>query len=104
MVDPYAGSALRASSRPLTPLVAPGGLRGAPQFPVGDAPAKWAAAALRGNFHPQDRGMAGPGGVAGQAPQEAFVPDMFAIRVSHQDDISDDGACCWLHRVGSPWG
>ena len=59
VVDPYAASALKSSSRPMTPQVVPGGLRG-PAQQTGDTAAKWAAAALRGS-----RGLLG--GFSGQS-------------------------------------
>lgn len=58
VVDPYAVSSLRSSSRPLTPQVVPGGLRAAPPMTTAAA-AKWAAAALQGSFRPRSRGLLG---------------------------------------------
>ncbi len=58
VVDPYAESSLRSSSRPLTPQVVPGGLRAAPPMTTAAA-AKWAAAALQGSFRPRSRGLLG---------------------------------------------
>jgi len=58
VVDPYAASSLRSSSRPLTPQVVPGGLRAAPPMTTAAA-AKWAAAVLQGSFRPQSRSLLG---------------------------------------------
>ena len=52
VVDPYAASALRSSSRPITPQVAPGGLRGPAALQTAESSARWAAAALRGRATP----------------------------------------------------
>ena len=45
--------------RPISPVLTPGGMRGAPlQMQTTDAAARWAAAALRGSFLPGSRGLA----------------------------------------------
>ncbi|KAL0022799.1 hypothetical protein WJX79_009628 [Trebouxia sp. C0005] len=58
VVDPYAASSLRSSSRSLTPQVVLGALRAAPPISTAAA-AKWAAAALQGSFRPQSRSLLG---------------------------------------------
>ncbi|KAL3132243.1 hypothetical protein ABBQ32_008831 [Trebouxia sp. C0010 RCD-2024] len=58
VVDPYAASALCSSSRPVSPLVAPGGMRG-PAIQTAESSARWAAAALRGSIFPQSRAVPG---------------------------------------------
>lgn len=58
VVDPYAASALRSSSRPVSPPVAPGGMRG-PAIQTAESSARWAAAALRGSVFPQSRAVPG---------------------------------------------
>lgn len=72
VVDPYAASALRSSSRPVSPLVPPGGMRG-PAIQTAESSARWAAAALRGSFLPQGRAV--PGSAFG-APRGAGIPSL----------------------------
>ena len=62
VADPYAASALRSSSRPVSPLLPPGGMRG-PAIQTAESSARWAAAALRGSVFPQARAV--PGGLFG---------------------------------------
>ena len=52
VIDPYAAAALRASSRPISPQVAPGGWRVPAALQTAESSARWAAAALRGRALP----------------------------------------------------
>ena len=52
VIDPYAASALRSSSRPVSPQVAAGGWRGPVTLQTAASSARWAAAALRGRAPP----------------------------------------------------
>ena len=87
VVDPYAASSLRSSSRPLTPQVVPGGLRAPPPM-ANAAAAKWAAAALQGSFRPQSRSLLGGSSGSSHSSQGSGMStmsvDVFPTVISQQ--------------------
>ena len=86
VVDPYAPSTLRSASRPSSPPVSSGGVRGAP-LQTAASSARWAAAALRGS--PQGRGLLG----GANSTMQGGGSHMFLMHLLWPCTLS---ASCWI--------